>query len=388
MYLSGSDFSASVVHAELLQRSKAPATSTNLVNSGVVSQGTVQQSNQLTPATPRTQSGVNFFSAIKLLGARVSENFMALIYTGRLRSTLVENFKIALKEKPGENDSLEEKNLWWDKVYLARNDLLDIGCNLEVIMIDLKNCSSTNEATSISNNYKHFSENLNSCVKEISGRLMSDALAKYYLSSIKGHVMAAHSCLKQMERLFLHMEEDKVVVRTTILNQHGSLKSNNYLNTELGKHGFVSDEKGRKKIDSMLALASYKVAKAAAPFKNRQVFLPNVQGMLSSLTKLNPQSSQEDFKCAAKYLIKIVSLVRHESEFDVVREMVSSSLAKLTTGERKAIKASCTLKGEIMAQIDNNSIRNEFNEGQKSRKNFNVEKAREDIEKMLTVFWV
>jgi len=402
MYLSGFDSSATMVCAELLQRSKAPATSTTSVKSSVVITSTAQQSEQLSSATPRTRSGGNFWSGIKLLGARVSQNFMALIYTGRLKSTLVENFKKALQGVPSEEASPEEKNLWWDKVYCGHNDLLDIGCSLGAIRNDLKSVSSLEELEAIEKDYGKFSEDLASQIGSIASRLVSASIDEYCRAAINGDILLAHSLFKHMERLFLHIGESESPLREIANRALGTISAN--LKIELKKALYRPGSEGKAKIDARLKILKEKLYGMARPIMDRQesrIISSNVETMLSSISTLSSQLEKKekgDVESVALPMIRISFLMRSDRDLTNIRKEVCSQLISLRPEDKKKIenfhpsKSGNTLFSKYKLRDE---VKNEIKYGTiekaeylvQSNKNYDVKNISENASKIFKIIF-
>lgn len=88
--------------------SQAPTQVQNAVTPQKTAESTLgtRQAEQAESAIPRVQSDHKIWASIKSLRNRVAQNLISLILTGRLRSTVIENFKTALKKDPSAQTKL------------------------------------------------------------------------------------------------------------------------------------------------------------------------------------------------------------------------------------------------------------------------------------------
>ena len=142
-----------------------------------------RQVGQGDPAIPRVQSNHKIWASIKSLTKCVSQNLMSLILTGRLRSTVIENFKTTLKKESSSPSGLE----WQCKVYESCCALLDIGCRPDAIMRELENTLPEAEYNALHENFLEYQQAL-------MGNGARDAVAKELLRSASAHYFSL--CLK------------------------------------------------------------------------------------------------------------------------------------------------------------------------------------------------
>lgn len=163
------------------------------------------------PAIPRVQqSDQKIWASIKSLTKRVAQNLMSLILTGRLRSTVIENFKTTLKKDLSSPSGLE----WQCKVYESCCALLDIGCRPDMVMRELENTLPGDEYNALHENFLEYEEALNGngARDAVATELLRSASVRYFSLCLKGQFLSSHSMLKHMERLLVHMRRDGIDV--------------------------------------------------------------------------------------------------------------------------------------------------------------------------------
>lgn len=400
MYFSGLSgcFSAEPV----ARRNSSPKISENSAptkNSDVVSDLRSKNLKVLSPAEPRTESGKKFWSGIKLLGARVSQNFMALVYTGRLKSTPVENLKEALKEKFGSQATENEKALWFENVYCRHNDLLNIGCSFESINSDLEGILPSGEWDSIKKEYKTFSDNLESHICRFASGLVSSFMEKYYDAKINGDTLLAHSIFKDIERLFLRLGESDNSLRDIANEARNGIRSTIHKKLCKAVHRPHSEGKGR--IDSRLVTLKEKLYGMARPIMDKQearIISGNVKNILSSISALNQQSKKEDFEGIALLVTKTSFFIGSEQEFSNIRQEAWSQLAMLKPDGKRKIEifdsidsgklyssSQCSFKDAVMKEVNFDLIRKAANTAAQQKKANEAQKVYKDVEKILAV---
>lgn len=167
-----------------------------------------RQVEQMSPSEPRVRSDHNVWASIRLFSRRVAQNLMALMHTGRLRSTVIENFKTSLKKESSEAGELA----WQCKIYESCCMLLDIGCKPDVVMRELENTLPADEYKALNKNFADYKEALNKegSKAAVAKELLRAAFVRYCLSCLKGEILSSHSMLKHIEKLLAHVQNDGI----------------------------------------------------------------------------------------------------------------------------------------------------------------------------------
>lgn len=167
-----------------------------------------RQVEQGDPAIPRVQSDHKIWASIKSLTKRVAQNLMSLILTGRLRSTVIENFKTTLKKDSSGPSVIE----WQCKVYESCCALLDIGCRPDAVMRELENTLPGDEYNALHKNFLEYQQALmdEGARDAVAKELLRSASVRYFSLCLKGQFLSSHSMLKRMERLLVHMRRDGI----------------------------------------------------------------------------------------------------------------------------------------------------------------------------------
>jgi hypothetical protein len=169
-----------------------------------------RQVGQGDPAIPRVQSNHKIWESIKSLTKCVPQDLMSLILTGRLRSTVIENFKTTLKKESSSPSGLE----WQCKVYESCCALLDIGCRPDAVMREIENTLPEDEYNTLHENFLEYEEALNGngAKDAVATELLRSAFVRYFSICLKGQFLSSHSMLKHIEKLLVHMQRDGIDV--------------------------------------------------------------------------------------------------------------------------------------------------------------------------------
>lgn len=162
---------------------------------------------QLPSCEPRARSDHTAWEVIKAFSTWTAQNVMALVQTGRLRSTLIENFKNSLEQASSGPTTFN-----YGEIYKCRNRLLDIGCKPAIVMRQFESMLTENSYATLEENFDNFKKFLNeggSVAKNDFGEyLLRNAFSSYSELSLKGEILSAHSILKGIEKLLNHMLDD------------------------------------------------------------------------------------------------------------------------------------------------------------------------------------
>lgn len=202
------------------------------------SQAGTHQAAPMPPSEPRAQRNHDVWASIKLFSRRVAQNLRALIYTGRLRSTIVENFKNALAVHP-DNGGLESQC----RFYALRAELLNIGCKPEVVMAELE---SEPNYDVLSKNFKAYADEFKKkeTKNSVAKLILSEAIILYLGNHLYVGVLSSHSTIKYMQRLLVRMRDDSIDVSECFADAWtNSLSSATRLVTAMCCSPKVPDEK-------------------------------------------------------------------------------------------------------------------------------------------------
>lgn len=176
-------------------------------NSVPTSEPRSRDATQLPSCEPRTRSDHTVWEVIKAFSTWTAQNVKALVQTGRLRSTLIENFKNSLEQAPS-----CFSNSGYAEIYKSRNRLLDIGCKPDMVMRQFHSMLPGDSYAELEKKFNDFEENIiqgKIAVKDAFGKyLLQNAFSSYSELCLKGDILSAHSMLKGIEKLLNHMLDD------------------------------------------------------------------------------------------------------------------------------------------------------------------------------------